>query len=110
MILVSTIFALAGSPRSGDSNLASVLLMAAIFGIFYFVLIMPMRNKQKKLEQLVHELKSGDKVIINPGIFGTIVGVEEGAFLVRVDEKTRIKVLKTAVSGLQGSEMEMEKK
>ena len=41
-------------------------------------------------------------MIINPGIFGTIVGVEDDAFQVRIDEKTKIKVLKSAVAGLQG--------
>jgi preprotein translocase subunit YajC len=103
--------ALAGSPQSGDANpFASLILMGLIFGIFYFVLIMPMRNKQKKLEQLVHGLKAGDKVIINPGIFGTIEGVDDDAFQVRIAEKTRIKVLKSAVSGLQGPPPETEKK
>lgn len=106
-----SLLALAGPAPSGEGNpFASVILMGLIFGIFYFVLIMPMRNKQKKLEHLVQGLKSGDKVIINPGILGTIVGVEEEAFLVRVDDKTRIKVLKSAVSGLQGSPPEAEKK
>ena len=81
-------------------------LMAVIFSIFYLVLILPMRNKQKKLEDLVKSLKAGDKVIVNPGIFGTIVGVEDDAFQVRIDDKTKIKVLKSAVAGLQGSETE----
>ena len=103
--------ALAGSPQSGDANpFASLILMGLIFGIFYFVLIMPMRNKQKKLEQLVHALKAGDKVIINPGIFGTIEGVDDDAFQVRIADKTRIKVLKSAVSGVQGPPPETEKK
>jgi preprotein translocase subunit YajC len=84
--------------------------MGLIFAIFYFILIMPMRNKQKKLEELVKALKAGDKVILNPGIYGTIVGVEDDAFQVRIDEKTRIKVLKSAVSGLQGPPAETEKK
>ena len=71
--------------------------MGSIFAIFYFVLIMPMKNKQKKLEDLVKALKTGDKVIINPGIFGTILAVEDDAFHVRIDDKTntRIKVLKS---------------
>jgi preprotein translocase subunit YajC len=107
-----TLLLIGGSPPPGEggSPFASLILMALIFGIFYFVLIMPMRTKQKKLEALVQALKSGDKVIINPGIFGTIVGVEDEAFLVRVDDKTRIKVLKSAVSGLQGAPLETEKK
>jgi preprotein translocase subunit YajC len=60
-----------------------------------------MRRKQKKLESLVQELKTGDKVVLNSGIFGTIVGVEDDAFLLRIDDKIRIKVLKSAVAGLQ---------
>ena len=56
-----------------------------------------------------HELKSGDRVILNPGIFGTIEGVEEDSFYVRIAEKTRIRVLKNAVAGLQ-SAPEQEKK
>jgi preprotein translocase subunit YajC len=107
----SSILLALAPPPSGEGNpFASLVLMGTIFAIFYFVLIMPMRTKQRKLEQLVQGLKSGDKVIINPGIFGTIVGVEDDAFLVRVDEKTRIKVLKSAVSGLQGAPGQTEKK
>jgi preprotein translocase subunit YajC len=106
----SQILALA-SPQSGEPPaFASLILMGLIFGIFYFVLIMPMKNKQKKLEELVKGLKSGDKVIVNPGIFGTIVAVEDDAFQVRVDDKTKIKVLKSAVSGLQGPLPQTEKK
>ena len=106
----SLLLALAPPPGGEGSPFASLILMGLIFAIFYFVLIMPMRTKQRKLEQLVQGLKSGDKVIINPGIYGQIVGVEDDAFLVRVDEKTRIKVLKSAVSGLQGAPAETEKK
>jgi preprotein translocase subunit YajC len=78
-----------------------LLFTGLIFLIFYVIVFLPMRGKQKKLEQLVKSLKTGDKVIINPGILGTIVGVEDDAFQVRVDEKARLKVLKTAVAGLQ---------
>ena len=69
-----------------------------------------MRKKQRKLEDLIKTLKTGDKVIVNPGIFGVIVGVEDDAFQVRIDDKTRIKVLKSAVAGLQGPPTDTEKK
>jgi preprotein translocase subunit YajC len=105
------LFAIAGPSTGGEPPaFASMIPMVLIFGIFYFILIMPMKGKQKKLEELVKGLKSGDKVIINPGIFATIVAVEDDAFHVRVDEKTKIKVLKTAVAGLQAPPPEMEKK
>ncbi len=96
------LLALAGSPQGEPSPYSSLLLMGLIFAIFYFVLILPMRNKQRKLEQLIKTLKAGDKVIVNPGIFGTIVAVEDDVLQVRIDEKTKIKVLKSAVAGLQG--------
>ena len=105
-----TLLALAGPARPGEPNpLSSLVMMGLIFAIFYFVLILPMRRKQKKLEALVKELKSGDHVVLNAGIFGTIVGVEENAFLVRIDDKTRIKVLKSAVAGLAPGAEKTEK-
>jgi preprotein translocase subunit YajC len=109
---VRTALALAGSaPQSGEPNpMASLVLMVVIFSIFYFVLIMPMRSKQKKLEQLIKGIKPGDKVVITPGIFGTVVAVEEDSFQVRVDEKTKLKVLKSAIAGLQGQPLEKTEK
>jgi len=100
------ILALAGPQPGGESNpFSSLLLMGLIFGIFYFILILPMRNKQRKLEDLVKALKAGDKVVINPGILGVIVRVEDDVFRVRIDEKngTTIPVLKGAIAGLQAS-------
>ena len=102
------LLAQAGGPQS-DPFLGFVPLLL-VFVIFYFILIRPARVKQRKLEALVKSLKSGDKVIINPGIFGTIVGVEDEAFYVRVDEKTKIKILKSAVAGVQGGPAQTEKK
>ncbi len=98
-----SLLALAGPTREGESNpMASLVMMGLIFAVFYFVLILPMRRKQRKLETLVKQLKTGDKVLLNSGIFGTIVGVEDEAFQLRIDDKSRIKVLKSAVAGLQG--------
>jgi preprotein translocase subunit YajC len=111
MAPTTTLLALAGPSRPGEPHpLASLVMMGLIFAIFYFVLILPMRRKQGKLEDLVKSLKSGDKVVLSSGIFGTIVGIDEDAFLVRVDEKTRIKVLKSAVAGLQASGTEKTEK
>lgn len=106
------LLALADPPQGGESNpvFGLIFTYGAIFLIFYFLWWSPMRNKQKRLEALVKGLKPGDKVILNPGIFGTIVGVDDDALLVRVDDKTRIKVLKSAVAGLQGQSLDMEKK
>ena len=63
-----TLLALAGPARPGEPNpLASLVMMGLIFAIFYFVLILPMRRKQKKLEELVKDLKSGRPVVLSSG-------------------------------------------
>jgi len=111
MALHRIAFALGGAaPQNGEPNpMASLVLMVVIFSIFYFVLILPMRTKQKKLEALIKGLKAGDKVVVNPGILGTIVSVDEDSFQVRVDDKTKLKVLKNAIAGLQGQPQATEK-
>jgi preprotein translocase subunit YajC len=110
MAFSSLTLLLAGSPSKGEqSPFASLLLMALIFSVFYFVLILPVRQKQKKAEAMIKELKAGDRVVLSSGIFGTVVAVEDEAFALRIDQNTKIKVLKSAVATLQGA-AETEKK
>jgi preprotein translocase subunit YajC len=101
---------LAGSPPGGEqSPLPSFILMGLIFSIFYFVLILPMKQKQRKVEDMVKGLKTGDKVVLSSGIFGTIVAVEDDAFALRIDQGTKIRVLKSAVAA-RAESAETEKK
>jgi preprotein translocase subunit YajC len=105
------VVAASGAPEGEPSLLLQTLPMVVIAAIFYFVLIVPARNKQKKLETMVSGLKSGDRVLITPGIFGTVASLEgDNALYVRIDEKTKIKVLRSAVAGLQDQVPETEKK
>jgi preprotein translocase subunit YajC len=97
---------LAPADPNGFINFVPIIL---VFFIFYFVLIRPMQAKQRKLEELSKKLQPGDKIILNPGIFATVIQVEEDALYVRIDEKTRIKVLRSAVAGLQSDKAQAEK-
>ena len=76
---------------------------------YFFVLILPMKQKQRKVEEMTKTLKSGDKVVLSSGIFGTIVAVEDDAFALRIDQSTKIRVLKSAVAG-RAEAPDMEKK
>jgi preprotein translocase subunit YajC len=78
-----------------------VVPLALMGGVFYLIWLRPLRAKQRRQQEFLKNLKSGDKVIVNPGIFGTIVAVEEDSYHVRIDDKTKIRVLKNAVAGLQ---------
>jgi preprotein translocase subunit YajC len=87
---------------SSMGGLAQLLPMVFIFVIFYFLLIMPMRKKQKKTQEMLSKLKKGDEVITGGGIFGRISALDEerGLVILQVSDNTKIKVLRSAVSAL----------
>jgi preprotein translocase subunit YajC len=73
-----------------------------ILGIFYFVILQPMRKKQQKVEQFLSSLKAGDRVITTGGIYGQITKLNEQSVQLQIAEKIRIEVAKAAIGGYQG--------
>jgi preprotein translocase subunit YajC len=71
-----------------------------IFGIFYLLLIMPMRKRQKKHQELLGKLAKGDRVITTGGIFGTVVEAEGDVLTLRIADNVKIQVARSAVAGL----------
>jgi preprotein translocase subunit YajC len=83
------------------SALGGILPIVLIMGIFYVLLILPAQKRQKKVTQMLAALKNGDKVVTTGGIYGTIVGIEDDAIQLRIADQVKIKVLRSAVGGLQ---------
>lgn len=79
------------------------LPMAIVFGIFYVLVIGPSRKKQQEQEKLLKALKAGDRVILASGIYGVIEGVEESVVYVRIADKTKIRVQRSAVAALESA-------
>jgi len=96
---------LAVSPRPAGEGSQSLFWtffpMILIFVVFYFLLIAPARKKQKKHAEMLDNLKTGDKVITNGGIHGTVVGVSEQLIQLRIAEKIKIDISKQAVAAFQ---------
>jgi len=69
-----------------------MMQMAAIFAIFYFLLIRPQRKEQERHRTMIAELKKGDEVVTNGGIIGTVVHVQEDRLTIKTGENTRIVV------------------
>ena len=69
--------------------------------VFYFLMILPQQRRQKKTNEMLRNLKNGDKVITNAGIYGTIVGLESDALQLRIADQVKIKVARNAIAGLQ---------
>jgi preprotein translocase subunit YajC len=85
----------------GAGGLMAFLPLIIIMGIFYVLLILPAQRRQKKTQEMINALKNGDKVITNGGLFGTIVGIEGDSVQLRIADQVKVKVLRSAVSGLQ---------
>lgn len=72
--------------------------------IFYLLIFMPMRKKQKKLDAMIAALKNGDKIITSSGIYGVVAGVKERTFILKIADQVKIEIAKNAVTGLQSPE------
>lgn len=97
----SVFFATLQAAAPQPSLFEAFLPMAIVFGIFYVLVIGPSRKKQTEQERLLKALKSGDRVILASGIFGVIEGVEESVVYVRIADKTKIRVQRSAVAALE---------
>jgi preprotein translocase subunit YajC len=90
---------------STNPMLGGILPLIVIMVVFYLLVFMPMRKKQKKLEAVIAALKSGDKIITNSGIYGVIAGVKDKTFILKISEQVKIEISKSAVAGLQPDEI-----
>ena len=92
-----------GQQAGGASMIMSVLMMGAIFAIFYFFAIRPQMKQQKEHAKMLSELKKGDKVVTSGGIWGVVVGISdaENIVVVRIDENTKVEVSKPYIAGIK---------
>lgn len=98
------IAALSPPASSGQSPWISLLPFVLMIGIFYVLVLLPMRRRQKKITDFQGSLKVGDRVITTSGIYGQIVKVEEKVVQVQIADKVRIEMARSAVGGYQGQE------
>lgn len=83
----------------GGGLMSTVLMFALIFGIFYFLVILPQKKQKKELEEMIAGLKSGDEIVTNGGIIGRIKEVRETSFVIQSAEKSFLEIGKSAVIG-----------
>lgn len=87
-----------GGAASGQSSLISFMPMVLIFFIFYFLLIRPQQKKAKEQQNMINNLKKNDKVIMNSGIIGTVLNIKGNIIELKVDDNTKIQILKSSIS------------
>jgi preprotein translocase subunit YajC len=101
-------FAQAGAP-AGNSNptiamLLQLLQFVPIFLILYFLLIRPQQQRQKKLEQMLKELKKGDRVVTTGGIIGTVVGIDDGKAVLKIADEVKVEFTKASITQVLAAE------
>ena len=87
----------------GQSAWGSFVPLLIMLGIFYFLLIAPMRKRQKQQDQMIKDLKTGDHVLTVGGIYGTIVGIKDDRLTLRIADQVKVNVAKSSISGLDTS-------
>jgi preprotein translocase subunit YajC len=80
---------------------AQLILLPLFFVLLYFVMIAPQQRKQKKWQQMLSQLKNGDRVTTNGGIRGVIVSVKDDAVLLRVaPDNIKLEFVKSAIAAV----------
>ena len=99
--LAGSVFAMAATPEGGSPWLQFVPFVL-VLGIFYFIILLPMRRKQQKVQLFLDNLKVGDRVITTGGIYGQVTKLGGESIQLQIADKLRIEVAKAAIGGYQG--------
>ena len=87
-------------PVREEEGASGLIMMVAIFAIFYFILIRPQQKKMKEHKKMVEELKKGDEIITAGGMYGTVEGVTPETLTIKIAEGTKVKITRSSVAAV----------
>lgn len=96
-----TILAMAPQPGQGGEAPSQGFFfgwIAIMIAIFYVMIIRPQRRREKERQELMKNIKSGDRVLFSGGMIGIVANVKEKTFTIKIAEKTKVEVLRGAVT------------
>jgi len=96
-----SLFAMA-APPDGGSPWLQFIPFVLVLGIFYFIILLPMRRKQRKVQQFLDGLKVGDRVITTGGIYGQVTRLGDQSVQLQIADKLRIEIARASIGGYQG--------
>ena len=96
--------AMAAPADSNVSMWVQFVPFLLVLAIFYFVILLPMKRRQKKVQLFLDALKVGDRIITTSGIHGTITKIGERTVKVQVADKVQIELSRAAIAGYQGQD------
>jgi preprotein translocase subunit YajC len=90
----------------GGGSIGMFLPLIFIFAIFYFLLIMPQQKRQKKWQEMLNNLKTGDRVVTSGGLRGTVIALRDDSLHLRVPpDNLRVEVTRASVVSVQNDEL-----
>jgi preprotein translocase subunit YajC len=93
-------------PRAGMLQMVGMFLILGV--MFYFLLIRPQQKQRKEQEALLKNIKTGDKILMNSGIYGIVSNVKDKTLMVKIADNVKVEVLKSAVSSVVQKSTETE--
>lgn len=94
--------ALQAQSGGAQSLLLGVVPWVLMFAIFYVLLILPMRKRQRALQATIENLKKGDRVITTGGLYGEVAGIDDTSLVLKIADNVKVRITKSAVAGLEG--------
>ncbi len=88
------------------SIVTALLPFVLVFVIFYLLIIMPQRKRQKKHQEMVGQLKPGDKIVTTGGIYGTVMGVQQDRIELKIAANVKIDITRNAVAAFLSDKKE----
>ena len=90
------------TPQQGANPLVSFIPLIAMLAIFYFILVLPMKKKQQKVQAFLQALKEGDRVVTSGGLFGTITKLKDDSIQLQIAQNVKVDISRAAIVGYQG--------
>ncbi len=87
-----------------NSAFTQLIPFALILGIFYFLILLPMKRRQKKIQEFQESLKVGDKIVTTGGLYGKVTRVTDKTLQVEIADRVRVELSRAAVAGYQGQD------
>jgi len=88
------------APQGQGNGLITIIMMVAIFAVFYFLLIRPQQKRQKELQKQIQAVKNGDEIVSTGGIKGRVLEVKEDVVIVE-SEGTKVAILKPYIAQIK---------
>jgi preprotein translocase subunit YajC len=88
------------APNAGPRVLSQLLMVLLLVAIFYVLLIRPQQRRQKAVQEMLKNIKNGDRVLTSGGIYGQVLGIKDEIVVLKISEDVKVEVAKSAIQGV----------